>query len=122
MELITVVTIIGILAAISIPAYFKYIDTAKITLAYGALDSIRKTLEGYHIDYQHYPESIDLTTWTDADGNQVLEDMLIEQIKNDLTSVDSYNYNSATASYILKVKAKNSELTVMTLTPQEISY
>ena len=121
-ELIVVVVIIGVLAAIAIPAYFSYINTAKITLAYGALDSIRKTLEGYHIDYQHYPESIDLTTWTDPNGHQVLDDMLIEQVKNDLTSFNSYNYNSATASYILKVTAKDGELTEMTMTPQDISY
>ena len=59
-ELLVVVAIIGALAAIAIPVYNSYINSAKRTLAYGTLDTIRKTLELYHIDYQQYPTAINL--------------------------------------------------------------
>ena len=120
MELLIVVVIIGVLAAIAIPAYNSYINKAKITTAQAALDTIRKTLESYHIDYQEYPDSIDFNTGQDGLGRTVFEPQLVDQINSDLTSVDSY-LNSGT-TYTLVARAKDSDQTVMTLTPQEITY
>ena len=120
LELLIVVVIIGILAAIAIPAYNSYLDTAKITLAQGALDTIRKTLESYHIDYQEYPDSIDFNTGQDGLGRTVFEPQIVNQINGDLSSIDSY-LNSGT-TYTLVVRAKDSEQTVMTLTPLDITY
>ena len=120
LELLIVVVIIGVLAAIAIPAYNSYINAAKITLAHGALDSIRKTLESYHIDYQEYPDSIDFNTGQDGLGRTVFEPQFVNQLNGDLSSIDSY-LNTGT-TYTLVVRAKDSEQTVMTLTPLDITY
>ena len=120
LELLIVVVIIGVLAAIAIPAYNSYLNTAKITLAQGALDTIRKTLESYHIDYQEYPDSIDFNTGQDGLGRTVFEPQFVNQLNGDLSSIDSY-LNSGT-TYTLVVRAKDSEQTVMTLTPLDITY
>ena len=120
LELLVVVVIIGILTAIAIPAYNSYLNTAKITLAQGALDTIRKTLESYHIDYQEYPDSIDFTTGKDGLGRTVFQLQFINQLNGDLSSIDSYL--KAGTTYTLIVKAKDDQQTVMTLTPQDITY
>ncbi len=119
-ELLVVMAILAVLATIAIPAYFSYINSAKITLAYGALDNVRKTLEAFNIDYQEYPATIDFTTGKDNLGRTVFQDLFLEQIKRDLLSIDSYVRVSDT--YTLTAKADNSEQTLMTLTPREITY
>lgn len=120
MELLVVVAIIGTLAAIAIPAYHNYVNRAKITLAHGTLDTIRKALESYHLDYQDYPDSIDFVTGEDGLGRTVFEISFLDQITNDLSSVDSYVM--ANNTYTLVVRAKDEQQTVMTLTPQDITY
>ena len=120
LELLIVVVIIGILAAIASSAYFNYINSAKRTMAESTLDTIRKALESYHIDYQNYPDAIDFNTGKDGLGRTVFQPQFVNQINGDLTSVDSY-LNTVT-SYTLVVKAKDDKQTVMTLTPQNITY
>ena len=120
MELLVVLAIIGILAAIAIPAYHKYINAAHITTATATLNEIRKTLESYYIDYQDYPDSIDFNTGKDSLGRTVFESRFVNQIDGDLSSIDSY-LNTGT-TYTLVVKAKDDKQTVMTLTPLDITY
>ena len=119
-ELLVVVTVIVIVAAIAIPAYNSYINKAKRTIAYSTLDTIRKALETYSFDYQVYPPApIDFSNGTDNMGRTVFSSVLVLQINKDITPV---KYNSATNTYTLIAKAKNSEQTIMTLTPQKITY
>lgn len=120
MELLIVVVIIGVLAAIAIPAYNGYINKAKRTSAQATLDTIRKTLESYYVDYQEYPDSIDFNTGQDGLGRTVFEPQFVNQLNGDLSSIDSY-LNTGT-TYTLVVRAKDSNQTVMTLTPLEITY
>jgi prepilin-type N-terminal cleavage/methylation domain-containing protein len=120
LELLIVVVIIGVLAAIAIPAYNGYINKAQRTSAQATLDTIRKTLESYYVDYQEYPDSIDFNTGQDGLGRTVFESQFVNQINGDLSSIDSY-LNTGT-TYTLVVKAKDSNQTVMTLTPLEITY
>ena len=120
MELLVVVAIIGTLAAIAIPAYNNYVNRAKVTMAYAALDSIRKNLEFYNMDHQDYPDSIDFVTGQDGLGQTVFELSLLDQITDDLTSIDSYVM--ADHTYTLVARARDDQQTVMTLTPMDITY
>ena len=54
-ELMIVVAIIGILAAIAIPQFTKYRARAQNTAALTDLRNVRTDLEGYMAEWQHYP-------------------------------------------------------------------
>ena len=62
-ELLTVVTIIGILASIAIPNYRGYRDKAKVVTVVSTLRQIRLAQEVYWTDHQKYFQ-IDPTTQT----------------------------------------------------------
>ena len=53
-ELLVVVAIIGILAAVGIPMYQGYVETTKKTDALNTLQSIRVAQEEYKADYGNY--------------------------------------------------------------------
>jgi type II secretion system protein G len=126
LELLVVVIIIGALASMAIPAYYRYIDKARVTIALGTMDTIRKTLESFHIDYQRYPQNIKFSTGQeDILGvlTTVLPSGLLEQLRNDITVTDAdYIYNTATQSYTLSAKAKNSAQTPLVMTPEATTY
>ena len=120
-ELLVIVVIIGVLAALAIPAYNNYVDKARITVAIGTLDSIRKNFESFHIDNQEYPaKPINFFTGTDGatPPRTVFSAMFLDQINDDLTDV---LYNTTTSSYTLIGKAKDKDQTVLTLTPTDIT-
>jgi prepilin-type N-terminal cleavage/methylation domain-containing protein len=54
-ELMIVVAIIGILAAIAIPQFAKYRARAKNTAALSDTRNLRTDLEGYNAEWQAYP-------------------------------------------------------------------
>ena len=120
LELLIVLVIIGVLVAIAIPAYNSYINKAQITTAHATLNEIRKILESYYIDYDGYPDAIDFNTGKDDLGRTVFEPQFVNQLNGDLSSIESY-LNSGT-TYTLVVKAQDSNQTIMTLTPQDITY
>ena len=120
-ELVMVVAIIMALAAISIPAYNKYVDKARVTVAISTLDTVRKHLEFFHLDNQQYPtKPIDFGTGKDADNQTVFSTMLLDQINDDLTPI-SYNTATNKSTYTLIAEAKDRNQTVLTLTPSEVS-
>jgi type II secretion system protein G len=128
LELLVVVAIIGVLAAIAIPAYHNYVDKAQRTVAISTLDTIRKDLEVYHIDYQEYPpEHADMATsfffspGTDDLGRSVFKSFMTDQISKDITPV-SYTHTPGTSTYTFTATAKDKDQTLMTLTPTEITY
>lgn len=53
-ELLIVVAVIGILAAIAIPSYRDYITRGKITEATGNLSDLRVKMEQYYMDNRRY--------------------------------------------------------------------
>ncbi len=124
LELLIVVAIIATIAAIAIPTYSSYIDKAKRTMAISTLDTIRKDLENFHIDYQRYPDGIFFATGKENPGNlTVFSGSFTEQIKDDITVTDAdYVYNAATLTYVLTARANDKDQTVITLTPSETSY
>lgn len=56
-ELMIVVAIIGILAAIAIPQFASYRQKAFNSAAQSDLKTMKTSLEGYFTDYYHYPFS-----------------------------------------------------------------
>jgi|LSQX01.3.fsa_nt_gb type IV pilus assembly protein PilA len=76
-ELMIVIAIIGILAAIAIPQMSAYRDRAYNTAALSDCRNLITAMEAYHIDYGQYPmdnEQSGTTTWvlneeTGLDGN-----------------------------------------------------
>jgi len=118
-ELIVVVAIIGVLAGISAVSYSSYIDKAKLTLSIGVLSTLKKSLEAYSIEYQNYPTTIDFNNFTDQDGNAVVDASLIQQLKSNVFSFDSYVFTAP--SYKLVAKGADSKHTVITVTPEGIS-
>ena len=64
-ELLIVIVVIGILAAISIVAYNGIQSRARTTSVYADLTNIRKKLEIYNVDHGQYPQST--TDLEDAD-------------------------------------------------------
>lgn len=120
-ELLVVVAIIGTLAAIAIPAYYGYVNKAKLTVAINTMSTIRKTFEAFNIDHGEYPEPpINFTTGLDNQVRTVFPPILLDNIKNDLLSVDSYTLVGE--NYAVTATAKDSEHTVLTLTPQTLNY
>jgi type II secretion system protein G len=120
-ELLVIVAILGALAAIAIPAYYSYVNKARLTVAISTMSTIRKTLESFSIDHGEFPEPpINFTTGLDNLGRTVFPSMLLDNINNDLFSIDSYTLIGQ--DYTVTAKAKDSDHTLLTLTPQTIDY
>jgi len=77
-ELMIVVAIIGILAAIAIPAYLDYTKKAKLSEIVHQFDAIATAASEYHSDYGKFPDTLNVTdiakvhskyvsSWTVAD-------------------------------------------------------
>jgi len=120
-ELLFVVVIIGVLASIAIPAYTSYINKAKITVAIGALDSVRKVFEAFQVDYGEYPAPPVgfMTTGLDNNGRTTLPPPMVSQLREDLFSIDSYVLFGNT--YTITARANDGQNTVVTLTEQGIT-
>ena len=56
-ELMIVVAIIGILAAIAIPQFTKYRARAQNSAALSDQRNLKTDLEGYNAEWQEYPEN-----------------------------------------------------------------
>ena len=113
-ELMIVVTIIGILATISIGSYFQYVDKAQRTVSVSALENMRKLIEGYAIDHGSYPLSIDFTTCVDQNSVPVIPPLVCSQMKMDLFAIDSYTFAADTYTVMAKAIDRNHRQLKMT--------
>ena len=87
-ELMIVVAIIGILAAIAIPAYTDYTARAKITEAVGALASAKTSVSEYYTSMGKMPADADAAGINTAPAGSYVKEV-------------TYNYTSDTASEII---------------------
>lgn len=60
-ELMIVVAIVGILAAVALPAYQDYISRSKVTEPVSLLDGLRTDINGYYTDKGQFPTLAALT-------------------------------------------------------------
>ena len=67
-ELMIVVAIIGILAAVAIPAYQDYVVKAKMSKVQSTLDPIKLALAMYYQENGSFPNGVTTTATASADG------------------------------------------------------
>lgn len=65
-ELMIVVAIVGILAAVALPAYQDYISRSKMTEPVSLLDGLRTDINGYYTDKNSLPLLKELTNYAGA--------------------------------------------------------
>lgn len=120
-ELLVVVGVIGILATIAISLYTKSLDRARLTVAIDSMNSLRKVINIYTNDHPTYPQTLDLTNFTDQNGEAIIEAAMLSSLRKNIKSFDSYVYDPA-GSFTLTVTASDSLNTVITVKPDKVSY
>jgi len=118
-ELIVVISIIGIIAAIAIPSYRGYVDKARMLASVSAMNSLRTDLEAYFNRYQAYPASVDFTCFTDQNGSSIPSLLDVSVLKKEMFSWDNYAANAST--YTITAKAIDSKHTALTLTREGVT-
>ena len=97
-ELLIVIVVIGILAAITIVAYNGVTARANTTSAQGAASSLSKKIEAYNAEKSGYPATFSLLTATADSGNSYY--------------VPSNAYTLATAAIAAKPTTTNTSLSI----------
>jgi len=118
-ELLIVLAILAVLSAIAIPQYFRYLDSARVTVSISVMDSFRKELAAYNLQYGAYPATINFADFTDQDGRPILTALSQGYFQAKMRSWDSYVVSGQT--YTITVTAIDSRHTVLTLTPYGVA-
>jgi len=114
-ELGVFLLVVVILAALGGTIFTQYLDKARLTLSVAAVATAQNELKTFRTRTGAYPAFLDLTS---CDTGEVVLDCT--KLMADVDSVVSYSATDDT--FILKVKAKNSDHTVVTVTEAAISY
>jgi len=118
-ELMIVVAIVGILAAVAIPTYYHYINKARVISAVSDLKSVQKDMNAYLIDNGSYPD-INFDGFVDGGGNPILKIVSWNSIKKNFSGWVSYSKNID--SFTIEVKANDSDHTLIKLTDNSIDH
>ena len=107
-ELMIVIAIIGILAAIAIPSYKGYVKTAKMSEAHNNLAALRLAEEEYFLENNIYFDGIDYTTLASNSGN----------LWSRTSGKDGYNFDyvvtlSGTTSYTATATGLGETVTII---------
>ena len=121
-ELMIVIVIIGILAAIAIPRFIGAQDRARISAAKAQLNSVRQALALYEMDHSAYPTSTndwdalvsDLATYVALPAWDELKDKVFEDGSFSFTNVND-------TSYTITVNAMDNDRTTLTATPYGVT-
>jgi prepilin-type N-terminal cleavage/methylation domain-containing protein len=112
-EMMIAIAIIAILTAIAYPIYTSSIDKAKVTKGISTLETVRKAIEDYHINFDSYPPAFDISTGEDGLGRKVIQPALLDEFKSNLSSFESYV--PATDDYTLTARAIDTKHTLLIL-------
>lgn len=118
-ELLIVILIVTVLAAIAIPQYFRYLDSARVTVSISLMESLKRDLVVYNMEYGTYPATINFTDFTDQDGRYIFTSVSLDYAKGKMQSWDSYVVRGGT--YTITATATDSRHTVLTLTPEDVT-
>ncbi len=133
-ELMIVVAIIGILAAIAIPNFLAYRDKARVASAAATAESIRAALAGFAATSTNnlYPEegtgANQIGNWaslaTVCNANGVTLPAVNGTISGSIETVTGFSYTSTgnRSTYTLSFNATDDAGTGITLTPSGITY
>lgn len=119
-ELLMATAIVGILAAIAISTYSKFVDKARLVSSVSTMETVVVEIEAYVNDHGGYPISIDFTNFSDQDGNSILKVSGWQDVDNKIFSWD--NYSTSSAGYTLVVSAMDRDHTTITVKPKGINY
>lgn len=112
-EMLIAIAIIAILTAISYPIYTSSIDKAKVTRGISTLETVRKAIEDYHINYGSYPPALDISTGADGSGRVVIQPALLDEFNTNLSSFVSYAIS--TDDFTLIARATDTKHTQLVL-------
>ncbi|MGB9553213.1 MAG: type IV pilin protein, partial [bacterium] len=120
-ELIIVIAIIAILAAVAIPNYLAFRDRANISAAKESMGAIRTALEVYRTDHNEYPTSVASDTGVPLTSSNTIEAYIDDWSKVLANFVPgTFNYSN-TDGYTVTAKAKDRSQTTITATPGGIA-
>jgi prepilin-type N-terminal cleavage/methylation domain-containing protein len=119
-ELLMVLALVAILAALAGQQYYSYIEKAQKTLSINTMNNLRKGIEDYASQYGTYPTTFDFNTCKDQDGNSIYPWEPCGSLKFRLYSLDSYVRTGS--GFILTAKAKDKAHTLITITEYSITY
>lgn len=119
-ELMIVIVIIGILAAIAIPRFIGAQDRARIGAAKSELNAVRQALSMYEMDHATYPTSA--TSWDDlrsqlVDPNTQNPYVALPETPN----FEFVSYQGDAQTYTLVVRAFDNARTQLTATPEGVT-
>ncbi|MEA4882891.1 MAG: prepilin-type N-terminal cleavage/methylation domain-containing protein [Clostridia bacterium] len=75
MELMIVIVIIGVLAAVGVPAYKGMTDKAREAACDANLRTVQTAVSMYYAEYGEYPANLLPATLADRDGNPYIENI-----------------------------------------------
>jgi len=102
-ELMIVVAIIGILAAVAIPAYQDYVTKAKLSKISSTLDPLKMALSMYAQENGAFPSATGITTTAWAAGS-VWDSIGLAQLPTVPAELKSIAYDGTVSPAILKMQ------------------
>ncbi len=104
-EILVVVLIIGILAAVALPQYQRAVEKAAAAEALPILDAVWQAAQVYYLTHGDYPnkfEDLDVTLpWTGKEKWRQHDGVIKDTISNDKWSLQIYKENNFTPAFYL---------------------